>query len=93
MTDYYKAGMELMHQIYDNFSEDDKVWFQNESPAMMHLTLGMHLRNHCGMWETVWVPELIDGVDHSPNHPDAISSKVIRDYQAKLKLNKEYGVM
>lgn len=91
MMDYYKAGMKLMCEIYVNFSEDDRVWFQNENPAAMHLTLGMHLRNHCGMWETKWVPELIDGIDHSPNHPDAISQRVIKDFQTKVNLNKIYG--
>lgn len=89
--DYYKAGMELMHEIYANFSDDDRVWFQTQPPAAMHLGLGMHLRNHCKMWDNVWVPDFIDGVDHSPNHPDAISSRVIRDFQAKVLLNKIYG--
>jgi len=81
---YYQKAMDLLQEIYDNFSEEDKVWFQSEKPIAMHSTLGMHLRNHCNMWDYVWVPELIDGVDHSPNHPDAISQKAIKDFQAKV---------
>lgn len=82
---YYAAGMELMGEIYANFSESDKEWFKNEPPAAMHHSLGRHLRNHCKMWEIKWTPELIDGVDHSPNHPDAVSSRVIRDYQKLIQ--------
>lgn len=79
--DYYQKAIDMLGEIWDNFSDEDKHWFKTSESAGMHLTLGMHLRNHCGMWETPWTPELIDGVDHSPNHPDAISMKAIRDFQ------------
>ena len=83
-ADLYKNGMELLDQIYNNFSDEDKQWFKTEEPAAMHSSLGRHLRNHCKMWETKWTPEIINNIDHSPNHPDAISMKVIRDYQEKV---------
>ena len=44
-----------------------------------HHTLGRSIRNTFKLWSTEWVPELIDGVDHSSNHPDHISMRVIED--------------
>lgn len=87
MNTYYQSGMDLMAEIYANFSDEDKAWFKSTPPAAMHHSLGRHLRNYCNMWEIKWEPELIDGVDHSENHPDAISSRVIKDYQKMVQHN------
>lgn len=84
----YKEAYELMEQIYENFSLKDKLWFATSDPSSMHLGLGMHLRNHAKLWTYPWVPEIVDGVDVSENHPDAVSGKVIKDFQTQL-LNKE----
>lgn len=81
----YDAAYGLMQEIYANFTRADKLWFLKEDPVMMHSSLGRHLRNHAKLWESVWEPKLIDGVDYSPEHPDAISSRVIRDFQAEAK--------
>lgn len=80
----YNKTYSLMEEIWNNFSTEDKEWFVGEVPHAMHHTLGRHLRNHAGLWEHSWEPELIEGVDHSPNHPDAISMKVIIDFQNKM---------
>ena len=80
MTPYERA-YELMQEVYQNFSRVDKLWFLGEEPIMMHHSLGRHLRNHADLWKDRWEPELVGGIDHSPNHPDAISSKVIEDFQ------------
>lgn len=86
----YKEAYELMEQIYENFSLKDKLWFTTSDPSSMHLGLGMHLRNHAKLWTYPWEPEIdpILGSDNSPNHPDAISNQVIKDFQTQL-LNKE----
>lgn len=81
----YERAYTLMREIYNNFSRADKLWFHSEEPALVHLSLGMHLRNHANLWQDNWEPELIDGVDYSASHPDAISSKVIRDFQSEAK--------
>lgn len=80
----YEETYKLMEEIYENFSDEDKQWFISEEPILMHNSLGMHLRNHAKLWTYHWEPELIDGVDHSPEHPDAVSNKVITDFQNKL---------
>lgn len=86
----YKEAYDLMGEIWENFSNYDKEWFLEENPIMMHNTLGMHLRNHANLWKLSWEPELIDGVDHSENHPDAISSKVITDFQSAKRKEHNY---
>ncbi|MNI53199.1 hypothetical protein D3C73_1080210 [compost metagenome] len=81
----YDTGLELMRKIWFNFSAEDKVWFLTENPVAMHSSLGRHLRNYAEMWKIPHVPQLIDGVDHSPDHPDAISGRVIKDFQAVVQ--------
>lgn len=84
MTGYERA-YNLMQEIWDNFSIKDKLWFRGEEPIAMHSSLGRHLRNHANLWEDKWEPLMTDGADHSPNHPDAISQKVIIDFQKTIK--------
>lgn len=86
----YERAYALMEEIYKNFSRADKLWFLGENPIRMHSGLGMHLRNHANLWQDTWEPELINDVDCSPNHPDAISSKVIRDFQLEAKRLEAY---
>lgn len=81
----YDKGLDLLRKIWFNWPEEDKEWFRNEDPIAMHSSLGMHLRNHCGMWQVPWVPELRGNIDYSKNHPDAISQQVIKDFQAIVK--------
>lgn len=44
-----------------------------------HHTLGRSIRNTFELWSVEWVPELKDGVDCSPFHPDQISMRVIEE--------------
>lgn len=43
-----------------------------------HHNLGQYIRNKYNLWETKWTPELVNGVDISVNHPDAISQEIIK---------------
>ena len=43
----------------------------------LHHGLGTAIRNRFKLWEEPWEPEIRDGVDVSPDHPDAISQRVI----------------
>jgi len=49
-----------------------------------HTTLGRDIRNEFKLWDTYWSPEVIDGVDHSPNHPSQISRRVIEEVWDRL---------
>lgn len=44
-----------------------------------HHSLGRNIRNEFNLWTLEWEPEIVDGFDMSPNHPDAISHRVIVD--------------
>lgn len=46
---------------------------------LYHHSVGRWIRNHYNLWSEEWVPELKDGVDYSPNHPDARSMRIITD--------------
>lgn len=51
----------------------------------LHHSLGRYIRNSYRLWELKWEPHLVEGVDHSDEHPDAISMKII--YRLHEKLN------
>jgi hypothetical protein len=42
-----------------------------------HHSLGRMLRNEFKMWEHDWTPEIVNGVDVSPDHPDQRSQRII----------------
>jgi len=48
-----------------------------EDLIIYHSTLGRYIRNYFSLWSYKHTPELVNGVDVSPNHPDAISMRVI----------------
>lgn len=50
-----------------------------------HSTLGRTIRNEFKLWETEWKPEIRDGVDYSPDHPDQLSMRVMEEVWEKLK--------
>jgi len=81
----YQRAYSLMEEIYENFNRYEKLWVLGEDPVNMHSGLGMHLRNCAYLWKDAWEPEIVDGVDYSLSHPDAISSRVIRDFQKEAK--------
>ena len=43
----------------------------------LHDTLGRAIRNKYNLWEIPWEPELRDGIDWSPEHPDCISDTIL----------------
>ena len=50
-----------------------------------HHTLGQWIRNEFKLWARPWAKEIDEqGVDMSPNHPDAISMEVIREVSREL---------
>jgi len=50
-----------------------------------HHSLGRDIRNHFKLWDTNWIPEIVEGVDFSENHPDAISMEVIKQVWCKIQ--------
>lgn len=50
-----------------------------------HSTLGRLIRNECGLWDVPWEPKRVGGADNSPNHPDAVSMRVIEAVWERLQ--------
>ena len=85
MVQYVVAAPELTdaerQEFYTKFST-----MSDSELGIMHMTLGMHLRNKFGLWSVEWKPELDDsGCDASKNHPDSISMAVIEQAHAVIK--------
>lgn len=51
---------------------------------LYHDSLGRDIRNHFKLWEEVWTPELINGVDYSEAHPDSVSMRIIEEVWRKV---------
>jgi phage terminase large subunit-like protein len=69
------------------------TWFNEEAPDdfleeflqcprdqlhKYHHTVGREIRNKFGLWQHKWEPNLIDGVDYSEEHPDALSMRALQ---------------
>lgn len=79
--------------------EEVVAWFKRDDPRNQrefvacsksdlityHHNLGRAIRNHFKLWENPWDPQLENGIDMSPNHPDAISMRVIEAVWEKVK--------
>lgn len=59
---------------------------KREDLISYHHTLGQSIRNQYRIWERKWEPELRNGIDYSPNHPDAISQRVIEKTWEKIQV-------
>lgn len=90
---------EMIDEVYDwflNESEEAKTLFANTQKDQLisyHTTLGRTIRNHFKLWEIEWEPEYkMHGnveYDDSPNHPDAISMRIIEGVWNKVR--EEYN--
>lgn len=49
-----------------------------------HTTLGRTIRNEFKLWDTVWLADIREGVDCSPDHPDQVSMRVIETVWERL---------
>ena len=56
-----------------------------DSLVKYHPLLGRMVRNEFKMWEDYWTPEIINGVDVSPDHPDQRSQRVIEQTWEQLQ--------
>ncbi len=76
---------ELMEQMPESFVKEIKTLDVSKLIGLYHMTLGRHIRNTYGLWSLPnHTPVLIDGVDHSPDHPDAISGSIIRELYKRV---------
>lgn len=82
---------ETVMEWFDELDKNDQESFiaiAEEDLINLHQSLGRSIRNEFKLWEHEWTPELVNDIDCSNDHPDAISMLVItqvwRDLQEPL---------
>jgi hypothetical protein len=51
---------------------------EEEDLIHLHMTTGAMIRNEYKLWERTWQSkEDASGIDYSPDHPDAVSDRII----------------
>lgn len=56
-----------------------KTEYDENSLISYHHSLGTYIRNKYKLWAIPWEPEVRDGVDYSPYHPDEVSFTIIKE--------------
>lgn len=77
----------IADSMINELTDMDINYLKNYDPNSLidlHNTLGMHIRNKYKLWNNKWTPLMIEGIDNSPNHPDAISFSIIELMHKKL---------
>jgi len=95
MTPTEEQMAEEVLKWFDEAPVAAQIVFKNSSVKELHdyhHSLGQYIRNTFKLWENQWTPELIDGVDYSPGHPDAISMRIIRTVWEKFKMYSTIGI-
>ena len=55
-----------------------------------HHSVGQDIRNHFKLWTYGWEPMIENGIDMSPDHPDAVSNRVLVEVHRRARI-AEYG--
>lgn len=66
---------------FKNFSEREKEEFITTKFDNLNLfmsSLGLGIIEHFNLWAFPWKPQLVDGLDISPNHPENLALTVIQ---------------
>lgn len=76
-----EAELRIANDVLQDFPADALIRF-TETPfkdlIAYHNSLGRMIRNEYGLWQNEWEPVMIEGADHSEQHPDAISMRIIQ---------------
>jgi hypothetical protein len=72
---------EIAQDFFDNLEEEERQYVLDVPNrmfmSMFHDGAGQYIRTNYNLWERPWKPEIVDGADISPQHPDAISTRVL----------------
>ena len=71
-----KVVKRWIERAHPQFGVDFKMTSRNHL-VKYNPSLGRDIRNEFKLWERHWTPEIVEGVDYSPDHPSAISMRVI----------------
>ena len=81
------TDQEIVNDLLKNLSQQNLESIKNHNRDNLiefHRTLGQYIRHRYELWEVYWEPVLIDGVDHSCNHPDNRSMDIIECLYKRL---------
>jgi hypothetical protein len=90
----YKTREQIKHYIMSEIPIESLEEFRNILPEDLclqhHFGMGIWIRNNFGLWAKDhpnmidYKPELRDGVDYSPIHPDAVSMDIVEEIHKEL---------
>lgn len=75
---------DLQRIIKEEWTDEDRNRFflmgwNRDDLSSLHHGMGTWIRNNYNLWAIPWTPELRNGVDYSPEHPDNISQAIIEE--------------
>lgn len=77
-----EIAQEVYNKWYKTWAPTDQAYFRKHSYIEFHHGIGRNIRNEFKLWDRPpHEPELINGIDYSPNHPDAVSSWILQRVQ------------
>jgi hypothetical protein len=86
-----KTEEEIVEELFEYFNKQNENIQESfkstkkEDLIGLHPTLGRHIRNEYKLWNRTWIPLLDEyRVDVSPDHPDAISQRIIEKLHEKV---------
>jgi hypothetical protein len=73
--------------FHKDTDENKKMFLETPKEKLIsyHTTLGRSIRNEFKLWDREWKPDVRNGVDYSPDHPDQISMRVIHGVWERLR--------
>lgn len=86
MHSFEEMVIVMMERFSEESEENKKVFLKSSKEDLIayHHTLGRSIRNEFKLWEREWKPDVRNGVDWSPDHPDALSMCVIEEVWNRL---------
>lgn len=84
----FDEQVQTMYELFKKASTYEQNLFRSckkEDLVSYHLSMGQFIRNHFGLWKQPWEPEIKDGIDYSPNHPDAVSTRILETLWEKCQ--------
>ena len=88
------------HRLGKHILDTIKTTSREKVVVSFHFTLGMWIRNKYGLWNSnnplvQGEPQIKDGIDYSPHHPDAVSGRIIEkvhDYISGASYAYDYAM-
>ena len=93
--DKFLSPDEIVDVLFERFKNaEDLSEFLDHDPIEFHHGLGTGIRNEFFLWHPEnpntmkdYVPEIRDGCDWSPRHPDQVSAMILENVHKKLLEN------